>query len=463
MDAVKELLSNKLAVIPSQFIPFVSIGMVVVAVLLVVIFFGICVIYVNSKPKPIVRRDASKDVAGKEKAPQKIRHEDLPILSGRLGEILSMYGFLNAGPITKIFFQVLEIIKNSTYDLRWRYKLPCFMIVGSEKSGKTTLLNSLNLEHLTADGSAIDSMWKLFKKGAIFELPKTEMKEDESKFWSFISELFMFIRPRRPLDGIIVALPADMLLTNSAIEKHAVEMFNKIFTFQHEINFRLPIYLIITKSDLITGFSEFSHLLHESSKQQMFGWSCPYALNSAFSMAWADEAFQTIDEGIRKATVHLAQEKRISEDLEKAILFESEINKTKKALTAYLNAMFRSHNPEEGLILRGIYFVGQQKAIEEASAELLQPNALSPQLLTTVNYSGVYNNELYFVQDLFTEKIFKEYNLAYPINLNAVDMGQVSFRNKLILTGTVITFSLGWFFGNNNIKNKIHEYYGTLA
>lgn len=461
MEGVKDILSNGLGLIPPQFVPVISVGMIVIAILLVIIFFGICVIYINAKPKPILRREAPKNESAN-KTPKKVRHEDLPILSGRFGEILSMYGILKAGPIAKIFFQVLDIMKNSTYDLRWRYKLPCFMITGSEHSGKTTLLNSLDLENLANDGSELNAMWKIFKKGAVFEMPQVELKEEEGKFWSFISELFAFIRPRRPLDGLIVTVPADVLMTHTDIEKYASEMFTKIFQFQHDINFRLPIYLIITKSDLIQGFPEFSCLLHESAKQQMFGWSCPYTINSAFSTAWIDDIFSTLHNGIRKAVLHFAQEKTINEDLERAMLFETNLQKIKSALSGYLNAMFHSHNPSDGLILRGVYFVGLQKIITKPSAELLRPDALIPSLSVRLTYENSYNNSLCFVRDLFTEKIFKEHNLAFPINRNSVNVHQISFRNKLILTTSLAVFSVGWFWGNYNIRNKIQEHYKTL-
>ena len=48
----------------------------------------------------------------------------------------------------------------------------------------------------------------------------------------------MFIRPRSPLDGLIITLPADMFLSKSSdIETYAKALFAKIFAFQHDINF----------------------------------------------------------------------------------------------------------------------------------------------------------------------------------------------------------------------------------
>ncbi|MDR2157846.1 MAG: hypothetical protein LBO02_00825 [Holosporaceae bacterium] len=458
---IKELLFSKISMAPKELIPTISFGIIIAAFVLIIVFFGICVAYINLKPKPAVKKDTPK-VDKKEEVSVRVRHEDLPIISGRLGEILTLHGILNAGPVTKIFFKILEIMRNSTYDVRWRYKLPCFMMVGPDGSGKSTLLESLNCEHLTADGFSVSSMWKLFKKGAIFEFPRMDLSDDVHKFWSFISELFVFIRPRRPLDGIIVTLSADLLISETFdAEKHAREMFEKVFGFQHDVNFHLPIYVIVTKMDLIAGFSEFAHLLNDGAKQQIFGWSCPYSLNSAFSTDWISEIFQTVDDGIRRGAINFSKEKKNSSDLEKAVLFEYNIGAIKSALSQYLYAMFQSHNPEDGLMLRGVYFVGRRKQRDSLPEDILSPAALNPNVNSFFNNS--YNNSIYFAQDLFVEKIFKEFNIAYPINVDAIDMNKTEQRNKIIMAAGSAIMSLGWFWGNNNIKEKIQEYNLAMA
>ncbi|MDR1235764.1 MAG: hypothetical protein LBJ96_02035 [Holosporaceae bacterium] len=458
---IKELLISKISLIPKELVPAVSAGLIVVAFALILVFFVMCVAYISMKPKPVLKRNDLK-AEKKDALPEKVRHEDLPLLSGRTGEILTLSGILNAGPITKIFFKVLEIMKNSTYDVRWRYKLPCFMMVGTDESGKTSLLDSLNFEHLPSEESSVNSMWKLFKNGVVFEMPRIDSSENINKFWSFIGELFVFIRPRRPLDGIIITLPADRLLSESFdAEKHSREIFEKIFKFQHLVNFHLPIYLIVTKADFIQGFSEFSHLLADSAKQQMFGWSCPYSTGTAFSSAWIDEIFRTVNDGIRKAVLNFSKENELTPNLENAILFEYNFQKIKSSLTKYLYSMFQTHSPEEGLILRGVYFTGQQKRADITAADIIRPAALSPNMNFAFGHS--YCDNLYFVQDLFREKIFKEFNIAYPIRVDSIDMNKTEQRNKIIMATTSAVIALGWFWGNGKIKEKIHEYYLGMA
>ncbi len=471
MDNFKDLLSDSLPIIPKELIPAVALGLIILSFVLVLIFFIMCIIYINSQPKPkaitpLTRDDLIKKTQKEETAsvPKDITSEELPPIAGRIGEILSLLGIIKIGPITKAFFKALDAVRSSTYDLRWRYKLPCFMIVGPKGSGKTTLLNNLSFEHIRANKEDDNSLWKLFKKGAIFEFPNIDSAKDKSKFWSFISELFVFIRPRRPLDGIIVTVPADFFISGiTNIEKHAREMFDRIFKFQRDINFKLPIYFIVTKSDQIFGFQEFVHLLKENTKQQIFGWSCPYSLDIAFSPNWINEIFNTIDDGIRKAGFYFSRKRNIDENLEKAMLFEAYFEKIKPSLSEYLITMFRTHNPTDGMILRGVYFIGQQKEMEVSSNGFVQLSALTPGVNVDASSNHLHADDLYFVQDLFQDKIFREFNLAHPIIKDAGGITKKEYRNKIIFAGSTLVFAVGWIWGNGNIRTNVQSYYQTIS
>jgi len=471
MDDFKDLLSNSLPIIPKELIPAVALGLIILSLVLVLIFFIMCVTYINSQPKPKVVTPLKRDDLIKKDKKEETSSvqqygisEDLPPIAGRIGEILSLWGILKVGPITQAFFKAIDAIRSSTYDLRWRYKLPCFMIVGPKGSGKTTLLNNLDFEHLRTNEEDNDSLWKLFKEGAIFEFPDIDSAQDKSKFWTFISELFVFIRPRRPLDGIIVTVPADFFISGTTnIEKHAREMFDRIFKFQRDINFKLPIYFIVTKSDQIFGFQEFVHLLKENTKQQIFGWSCPYSLDIAFSPNWINEIFDTIDEGIRKAGFYFARKRSIDENLEKAMLFEAYFEKIKPMLSEYLLTMFRTHNPTDGMILRGVYFVGRQREMEISPSGFVQVSALTPGVNIDASLNHLHTDDLYFVQDLFKDKIFREFNIAHPIIKDAGGMTKKEYRNKIIFAGSALVFSVGWIWGNGNIRTNIQHYYQTMS
>lgn len=472
MDVLYSTLSSKLSVIPKDLIPVVAIGLIVIAVVLIIISFVVCVAYINSNPKIMQKVDnaLTRDAILKKNSDTNqnilngpVAVEQLPAISGRCGEILTMWGVLNAGPITKAFIKTLDIIKASTYDIRWRYKLPCFAVVGEPQSGKSTLLNNLQMENFASEDFEVDRYWKVFKKGAIFEFPNIE-RENKSAFWSFVGDLLKFIRPRRPLDGIIITLSAEKLMMSGAnIPQQSRDMFERIFHLQKEINFRLPIYIVVTKMDTIPGFQEMVMSMNSNDLQQIFGWSSPYSLDSAFSTEWIKEIFSTVDNGIRKAIFHFAKNNQINRTLEKAVLFKGYFQKLKPSLFEYLQTMFRTHNPQDGLMLRGVYFVGRPQAIAETSPGFVEVSALTPGINVDASQNHLHDTGLYFIQDLFNDKIFKESNLAYPIHLHSLSMSKNEYRNKAIFAGSTIVLSVGWFVGNSGLKNNLNNYYQTMV
>ncbi|MBE6447167.1 MAG: hypothetical protein E7015_01625 [Alphaproteobacteria bacterium] len=471
MRSLYILLSSKLSLIPKDLIPTVAIVFIAIAVVLIIISFVACVAYINSQPKKkpkldnILTRDTllkKNDDTNLKIENDKIIAEKLPIISGRFGEMLTLWGILKSGPITKAFFKTLDIIKSSTYDIRWRYKLPCFAVIGDQRSGKTTLLNSLRTENFASEDSDVDKYWKIFKKGAFFEFPNVE-QSDKATFWSFIGDLFTFIRPRRPLDGVIVTVSVEKLMTNGTnVTQQSHEMFERLFQLQKEINFRLPIYIIITKTDLIPGFQEMALSLGNNS-QQIFGWSSPYSLDAAFSSEWIRDFFLTVNAGIRKSLFFFSKRNPINKNLEKAVLFGTHLQKLKPALFNYLQTMFRTHNPQDGLMLRGVYFIGKQQLIESDTSGCVEISALTPGINVDASQNRLNDAELYFVQDLFNDKIFKEANLAHPIRSNTISMSKNEYRNKAIFAGSTVVLSIGWFIGNSCIKSHLNDYYHTMV
>lgn len=449
--------------LPKEWIPTISMGAFIFAIFLLIVLLLLCIAIVNSKNLIINKIATIPKKEPKEEALEEDESfEPLPVLSGRLGEILALNGFIKIGKYTEAFLKCLEVIRTSTYNIMWRYKIPFYMVVGLEKSGKTTLLDNLRFEHLSAEYSNINGIWRLFKKGALFETPAIFDK----KFWEFLADIFSFIRPRRPLDGIILTVPANLLLTDSQnIQKLSADLFEKFFHFQHNVNFRLPIYIVITKGDLIEGFTEFANLLPPNEKQQIFGWSCPHPISSSFSSAWVNEILETFSKGIRKSILNMTKNQPITECSKKAMLFEPSIKKLYESLAVYINTLFRAHDPKDGLLLRGVYLVGKQNNLS-INSDILQPAALNPELFSNINVENnvlSYDGNMFFIQDLFGEKIFKEYNIAYPIDVNSIDINKAEYRNKIVAASSSVLITASWFYGNSNLKEEIYNTFYTLS
>ena len=135
----------------------------------------------------------------------------------------------------------------------------------------------------------------------------------------------------------------------------------------------------------------------------------------------------------------------------------------KPMLFEYLITMFRTHSPTDGMILRGVYFVGRQREMDLSPSGFVQVSALTPGVNIDASLTHLHTDDLYFVQDLFKDKIFKEFNIAHPIIKDAGGMTKKEYRNKIVFAGSALVFSLGWIGGNGNIRTNIQHYYQTMS
>src|SRR5207247_1566705 len=78
---------------------------------------------------------------------------------------------------------------------------------------------------------------------------------------------------------------------------------------QRTLDVRFPVYLLVTKSDLLTGFREFFDSIDDPLLQhQMFGWSNPDPLDSPFRPDLIEQHLGSIAERVRRRRLALLRE-----------------------------------------------------------------------------------------------------------------------------------------------------------
>lgn len=73
--------------------------------------------------------------------------------------------------------------------------------------------------------------------------------------WLELLRLLRKNREQRPLDGLLVVVPADDLLTRSEddLRDQAGRIRDLIDLIHEQLGFRFPVYLMISKTDLVDG------------------------------------------------------------------------------------------------------------------------------------------------------------------------------------------------------------------
>jgi type VI secretion system protein ImpL len=161
---------------------------------------------------------------------------------------------------------------------RYLYELPWYMIVGSAGAGKTTALLNAGLQFplarqmgnaskrmvLKSRGGTLHCDWWFTNEAVLIDTAGRYTTQESDPVidpveWRGFLGLLRKHRTRAPLNGVIVALNAAELLTMTDMERseHAGTVRDRLADLRQELGIRFPVYVVITKMDLLRGFGEY--------------------------------------------------------------------------------------------------------------------------------------------------------------------------------------------------------------
>jgi type VI protein secretion system component VasK len=198
-----------------------------------------------------------------------------------------------------------------------RLAMPWFMLVGTENSGKRSLLSSTGLPlpygpPIEVDSSKKDAgRWWLFEDAIVVEAPTVKpalkapapsdstaataaLNVDTSEGWNNLLHLLRRERPDSPLNGIVVTLScADLVGSRRRSPEDLAEQAELIKAFldktRRVLGMRLPVHVLINRCDVIPGFRSFAETLPEGRRDDMFGWSNPRPIEKPFETDWVEQ------------------------------------------------------------------------------------------------------------------------------------------------------------------------------
>jgi type VI secretion system protein ImpL len=332
-------------------------------------------------------------------------------------------------PMEEAFYEASKLLKQAFPGNDYMYDLPWYLTLGDTQSGKGTLLESLDIKRPFGLGPKIEDLglplnWNYFDYGVVLDVRGDVIydhkKAATSKVWSDLLQKLSYHRARRPLDGIIVTLSAEDLY--GAKKLSALDMRNKahilyqnLITIQNNLSMRLPVYVVVTKTDIIPGFDAFTQSFQSANLKNMFGWSSSHSVQQSYSSSWMEIAAQETSASVNDlklqafAMMH-KQEKQIDEDA--LFVFSEELSKVWDNITIFNNQLFAEGVYKDSHFLRGIYFTGRVEEPKHYTADL-ELFVQRPSL------------KICFARDLFMEKIFAERNIGFP----SYEIIQSAWRN----------------------------------
>lgn len=247
------------------------------------------------------------------------------------------------------------------------YVLPWYMIIGESGSGKTTSLNSAKLSSPFVEVTRTSGIsgtkncdWWFFEQAIILDtagryaIPIDEGRDKEE--WQKFLNLLLKYRKREPLNGLIVAVSADKLLasTPQTLEEDGKNIRRRLDELMRALGTRFPVYLLVTKCDLIQGMTKFCNSLPEKSLDQPMGFVNQNL--SADVNAFLEQAVSNIGERLRNLRLLLLHQPEARSVDPGLLLFPEEFENLKNGLGFFIKGAFQENPYQETPVLRGLYF-----------------------------------------------------------------------------------------------------------
>jgi type VI secretion system protein ImpL len=310
---------------------------------------------------------------------------------------------------------------------QYLYDLPWYVFIGAPGAGKTTALVNSGLRFPLADrlgrdavrgvGGTRDCDWWFTDEAVFLDTAgrystQQSNRELDASAWKGFLHLLKKARPRRPVNGVFLTVSVADLLQESAAERdaHTQALRARVQEIYHELGVRLPIYVLVTKGDLLAGFTEFFASLGKEERAQVWGFSLPYAKRAADPGTLSAE----LSELERRLYERLPD--RLNEEADaarRALLygFPQQFSILREQVVQFVEATFSATQFETPPLLRGVYLTsGTQEGspVDRVLGAVARGLGLERKVLPAQHPTG----RSYFLTALLRNVVFAEAGLA---------------------------------------------------
>jgi type VI secretion system protein ImpL len=337
--------------------------------------------------------------------------------------------------LKKRFDDAMSTLRKARFDDKsgsgrnYLYQLPWYMFIGAPGSGKTTaLVNSglrfplegkMGKDAVKGIGGTRNCDWWFTDEAVLLDTAgryttQSSNREVDAAAWTGFLTLLKKFRPAQPLNGAIVTVSLSDLFTSSAAQRddYARSIRARIQELYSTLGVRFPIYVIVTKTDLLAGFAEFFNDLGREARAQVWGttFDFPAPVGGSLGTTFATE-FDALVARLNARLTTRMEEERDPQRRATLFAFPQQFAALRDMLKGFLDEAFLSSAFGEEPMVRGVYFTsGTQEGspFDRVLGNISRAYGLERQVLPPAASSG----RSYFLTHLLRGVIFAESDIS---------------------------------------------------
>lgn len=305
------------------------------------------------------------------------------------------------------------------------YDLPWYVIIGPPGAGKTTALVNSGLKFPLARGGQTPAAvagtggtrycdWWFAEDAVLIDTAgryttqDTDSKAERASWLSFL-DLLKANRPRQPINGVLVAISVEDLLTSSQEEiiAHGDAIRARLLELNERLKIDFPVYAVFTKADLIAGFNEFFGALSEPQRRMVWGHTFQTVDKTRNMIGDVPPEFDALIERLNERLADRLQDEHNPTARAQLFGLPSQMAALKPIVIDFLGRVFEPTRYQSSATLRGFYFTS---GTQEGSPIDQLIGALSRNFGSEHANAGSYSGrgKSYFLTDLIQKVIIGE-------------------------------------------------------
>ena len=370
----------------------------------------------------------------------------------------------------------LVTLKKSGNSKTYLYDMPWYVIIGPPGSGKTTALLNSEIKFplsgqgqggLQGFGGTRYCDWWFAEEAILIDTAGRYTTQDsdggaDSASWGSFLALLKRNRPKQPINGVILAFSVSDLMNAGAdkIQAHADTVRARLAEIHETLKVDFPVYVMFTKTDLISGFREYFSSFSSSRRKKV--WGATFQTESR-----KEQTFDRVGPEFDALVARLSDEvmDRLSEEpdgVNRIAIFglPGQMAMLKDEVESFLRQVFEPTRYKTSAILRGFYFTsGTQEGTPIDQVLGAMGRSFGGDAGALMSGKG----KSFFLHDLLSKVIFGEQGWV-SYDRKAVRRSSV-FR--LVATSGMVLASMGvlgaWAYSYLNNREMVSSAQAAMA